>query len=128
MNKIIDKCPICNSPLTVTLLHCNNCKTNLQGSFELPQTPFSNLSPDQLQFVLTFIRCEGKFNRMEEELDLSYPTLRSRFNEILRVMGFESEEEEDDEKLTDETRKEILTKLDDGSITVEEAQELLRGN
>lgn len=63
---------------------------------------------------------------MEEELDLSYPTLRSRFNEILRVMGFESEEE--DEKLTNEARKEILAKLNDGSISVEEAQELLRGN
>ena len=126
MNKIIDKCPICNSPLTVTLLHCNNCKTNFQGTFELPHTPFSDLSPDQLQFVLTFIRCEGKFNRMEEELDLSYPTLRSRFNEILRVMGFESEEA--DEKLTNEARKEILAKLNDGSISVEEAQEQLRGN
>ncbi|MHB8806433.1 MAG: DUF2089 family protein [Anaerolineaceae bacterium] len=126
MNRIIDKCPICNNELIVTSLHCNNCRTNFQGIFELTHTPLSNLSPEQLQFVLTFIRCEGKFNRMEEELDLSYPTLRSRFNEILRVMGFESPLE--DEKPSNENKKEILTKLNEGKISIDEAQELLRGN
>lgn len=126
MNKVIDKCPICNHELIVTALHCNNCRTNFQGVFELTHTPLSNLSADQLQFVLTFIRCEGKFNRMEEELDLSYPTLRSRFNEILRVMGFESQEEDD--KPSSEAGKEILTKLNEGKISIDEAQELLRGN
>ncbi|RJQ45120.1 MAG: DUF2089 domain-containing protein [Anaerolineaceae bacterium] len=126
MNKIIDKCPICNNDLIVTSLHCNNCRTNFQGVFELTYTPLSNLTPEQLQFVLTFIRCEGKFNRMEEEMDLSYPTLRSRFNEILRVMGFESQSE--DEKLTNESRKEILTRLNEGKISIDEAQELLRGS
>jgi hypothetical protein len=126
MNKIIDKCPICNNDLIVTSLHCNNCRTNFQGVFELTYTPLSTLTPEQLQFVLTFIRCEGKFNRMEEEMDLSYPTLRSRFNEILRVMGFESQSE--DEKLTNESRKEILTRLNEGKISIDEAQELLRGS
>ncbi|NMB61238.1 MAG: DUF2089 domain-containing protein [Chloroflexi bacterium] len=126
MSKIIDKCPICNNDLVVTLLHCNNCRTTLQGVFELTHTPFSNLSPEQLQFILTFIRCEGKFNRMEEELGLSYPTLRNRFNEILRVMGFEEQAEE--EKLTNAARKDILTQLNEGKISIDEAQDLLRGN
>jgi len=98
----------------------------LQGVFELTHTPFSNLSPEQLQFILTFIRCEGKFNRMEEELGLSYPTLRNRFNEILRVMGFEEQAEE--EKLTNAARKDILTQLNEGKISIDEAQDLLRGN
>jgi len=92
--------------------------------FELAHTPLSDLSADQLQFVLTFIRCEGKFNRMEEELELSYPTLRSRFNEILRVMGFEAEPPEE-EKMTSEERKAILTKLNEGQISIDEAQDLL---
>ena len=56
--------------------------------------PFSALNPEQLQFVVTFVRCEGRFNRMEEELKLSYPTLRSRFNDILAAMGFEPGKEE----------------------------------
>lgn len=125
MNNIIDKCPICNHDLVVTELHCSNCRTNIQGAFEIAHTPLSNLNPDQLNFILTFIRCEGKFNRMEEELDMSYPTLRSRFNEILQIMGFEADS--DEEKLTSETRKEILTQLNDGKISIDEAQQLLRG-
>lgn len=124
MNMLLDKCPVCNSDLIVTSLHCNNCRTNIQGVFELAHTPLSNLNEDQLQFVLTFIRCEGKFNRMEEELELSYPTLRSRFNDILRVMGFEAEPPEE-EKMTSEERKEILEKLNEGVISIDEAQELL---
>jgi len=124
MNMLLDKCPVCNSDLIVTSLHCNNCRTNIQGVFELAHTPLSNLNADQLQFVLTFIRCEGKFNRMEEELELSYPTLRSRFNDILRVMGFEAEPPEE-EKMTSEERTEILEKLNEGVISIDEAQELL---
>ncbi len=124
MNMLLDKCPVCNSDLIVTSLHCNNCRTNIQGVFELAHTPLSNLDAEQLQFVLTFIRCEGKFNRMEEELGLSYPTLRSRFNDILHVMGFEAEPPEE-EKMTSEERKEILEKLNEGVISIDEAQELL---
>ncbi len=126
MNKFIDKCPLCNGDLIVTSFYCNHCKTHIQGAFEPSHTPFSNLSPEQLQFILTFIRCEGKFNRMEEEMNLSYPTLRNRFNEILKDMGFETEIVE--EKLSPESRKEILTKLYEGQISIDEAQELLRGS
>ena len=62
---------------------------------------------------------------MEEELDLSYPTLRNRFNMILHVMGFEAESEDD--TLNDDSRKDILEQLNKGEISIEEAQELLRG-
>lgn len=79
-----------------------------------------------MQFLLTFIRCEGKFNRMEEELKISYPTLRSRFNELLQSMGFEAEEEAEI-KLSPEERKKILGELNKGRISAEEAQIRLKG-
>jgi len=47
-------------------------------------------------------------------------------NEILKDMGFETEIVE--EKLSPESRKEILTKLYEGQISIDEAQELLRGS
>lgn len=126
MNNIIDKCPICKSNLVVTHLYCPNCRTGLEGRFELPFSPFSKLDKEQLEFVLTFIRCDGKFNRMEEELALSYPTLRSRFNEILRIMGFDAEKEEL-VSLSTEERRQILDDLDKGQISLEEAEQLLKG-
>ena len=111
MNPILTKCPVCSGELVVTRLHCPACETTIEGSFDptvagsrlqeafspeqlKPLLPFSRLTAEQLQFVLTFVRCEGRFNRMEEELGLSYPTLRNRLNDIVRAMGYEPSREE----------------------------------
>ena len=126
MNPLIYKCPICNEDLVITHLYCSHCRTTIEGKFNLPSSPFSKLSSEQMQFLLTFIRCEGKFNRMEEELKISYPTLRSRFNELLQSMGFEAEEEAEI-KLSPEERKKILGELNKGRISAEEAQIRLKG-
>lgn len=130
MNRIIVKCPVCGGDLTVTRLHCANCETTIEGQF-MPggwiASPFTNLSSEQLQFLLTFLRCEGRFNRMEEETGLSYPTLRSRFNEVLRTMGFEPGKEEAPAKPSSDERRRILEELEQGRISPAEAQRRLRG-
>ena len=130
MNRIIVKCPVCGGDLTVTRLHCASCDTTIEGQFTPGgwiASPFSNLSSDQLQFLLTFLRCEGRFNRMEEETGLSYPTLRSRFNDVLRAMGFEPGKEETPAKPSADERRRILEDLDQGRINGAEAQRRLRG-
>ena len=126
MNPLIYKCPVCNEDLVITHLYCSHCRTTIEGKFSLPNSPFSKLSSEQMQFLLTFIRSEGKFNRMEEELKLSYPTLRSRFNELLQFMGFEAAEEAEI-KPSPEERKRILNELNKGKISAEEAQIRLKG-
>jgi len=77
-----------------------------------------------MQFVETFIKCEGKITRMEEELGISYPTVRNRLNEVIRALGYEVPEEE---LVTPERRREILERIQKGEVTAEEAVELLRG-
>jgi hypothetical protein len=79
------------------------------------------LSKEQMHFLMTFIRCEGRFNRMEEELNLSYPTLRNRLQEILRLLGFEPKGDEV-QKLSAEDRIRILDSLARGEISADEAQ------
>jgi len=125
MNPLIDKCPICGDDLIITHLHCPHCRTTLEGKFIFPNSPFGRLSSEQLQFLLAFIRCEGKFNRMEEELSLSYPTLRNRFDDVLQTMGFEAAEPVP--SLTQNDRKKILDELNIGNITAREAQTRLKG-
>lgn len=122
MNQMLNQCPVCKSELIVTRLFCLQCSTTLEGHFHPEANPFAPLSPEQMQFLLTYIRCEGRFNRMEEELSLSYPTLRNRFNEILRALGFEPGREETPARLTTEDRMRILDELADGRISSEEAQ------
>jgi hypothetical protein len=123
MYPLVAQCPICQDDLIVTRLHCRNCDTTLEGYFELGR--LSQLTPEQLSFVETFIRCEGKITRVEQELGISYPTVRSRLHDVIRALGYEVGEEEP--SISEEKRREILEDLGQGRVTSEEAIKLLRG-
>ena len=126
MHPILGTCPVCGETLAVTRLHCRNCDTNIEGHFSIGA--FDRLSPEHLAFAETFIRCEGKLNRVETELGLSYPTLRARLNELRRAMGFEvAQEEVAPAGITDEERRQILDDLAAGRLKSEEAIKLLQG-
>jgi hypothetical protein len=84
------------------------------------------LSSEQLRFVETFVRCQGKLNRVQEELSLSYPTVRNRLHDVIRAMGYEVDEEEE-ASVTGEVRQEVLAALASGEISAEEAARRLRG-
>jgi len=64
---------------------------------------------------------------MEEELKLSYPTLRNRLYEIIRALGYEPGKEETPVRLTSDDRLRVLDELAQGLITAAEAQNRLRG-
>jgi hypothetical protein len=127
LNKALNKCPVCSEDLAITRLYCVNCNTTIEGHFNAEHTPFGHLTPEQMQFLLTFVRCEGRLNRMEDEMKLSYPTLRSRLNEIVRALGYEPGKEELPIQLSSEDRRAILEELDNGTISWDEAQARLRG-
>lgn len=122
MYSVVGKCPVCGDNLTVTRLHCRNCDSALEGHFNLGK--FYRLSPEQMHFVETFIKCEGKITRVEDKLGLSYPTVRSRLNDVIRALGFEVPAEE---VISTEQRKSILEQVRAGEITAEEGVELLKG-
>lgn len=124
MNPVIGQCPICGESLAVTRLHCRHCDTAVEGHFTLGR--LYHLNPNQLRFVETFIRCEGKINRVEQEMGLSYPAVRARLSDVIRSLGYEVGEPEG-EGVSEELRAEILAQLSEGKITSEEALELLRG-
>lgn len=121
MYDLLGKCPVCGEDLTATRLHCRSCDLVLEGHFGLGR--FYRLDPEQLHFVETFIRCEGKLNRVQEELGLSYPTVRGRLHEAIRALGYEVREEL---TMSPEQRKSILDDLAQGEITSDEAVKLLQ--
>ncbi len=127
MNPMLEKCPVCQGDLLVTRIYCPHCDTTIEGHFQPETNPFAALNVEQMQFLLTFIRCEGRFNRMEEEMSLSYPTLRNRFNDILHVLGYEPGREETPARLSSDDRMRILDLLAQGQISPEEAQSRLLG-
>jgi hypothetical protein len=82
----------------------------------------AQLTPEQLHFVEIFLRCEGKLNRVQEELGISYPTVRSRLEEVIGALGYEVREERAGE---DVDRDEVLGRLARKEISAEEALDLL---
>jgi hypothetical protein len=117
-------CPVCGETLEVVKLHCGQCGTTIEGRFALGR--LSRLNAEQLHFVETFIRCEGTLKRVQAELDMSYPTVRARLNDVIRAMGYEVIEEQPS-GVPEIERSAILDRLYRGEITTEEALDELGG-
>lgn len=122
MHPVPHECPVCHGELLVSRMVCRECETAIEGRFE--SGPFSRLSEEQLHFVEAFVRNEGKITRMEEEFNLSYPTIRSRLHDVIRSLGYEPGKDSS-VALTEEERRKILEDLDSGKITSEEAMRML---
>ncbi len=117
--------PFTGGEIVITQFYCTDSGVKVEGAFSLEQ-PFAQLTAEQLQFVITFVRCEGKLNRMESELGLSYPTLRTRLHEIIRTLGYEPGKEES-QPLPEAERRQVLGALSNGELSFEEAMQVLKG-
>jgi hypothetical protein len=145
MIQLPERCPFCSTPVTTVKQYtCNSCGTTFDGHFALRDAshPLARLSGEQLDFVLAFVRCEGKLNRLEAELGVSYPTVRNRLNEVISALGGEPPDEADsgaeasstgpstapsgEAHNSPRTRKQILDDLAAGRLSPEEAMKLLR--
>ena len=123
MYPVLGTCPVCGEPMLVTRLYCRACDSALEGHFTLGR--FYQLTPEQMAFIETFIRCEGKLTRVQQELSMSYPTARARLTEVIHALGYEVQESSP--RLSAEERQSILAQLAKGEISSEEAVALLQG-
>ena len=123
MHPLPGDCPVCGGELLISRLECRECDVSIEGRFY--SGPFSQLSPEQMEFVELFIKNEGKITHLENELGLSYPTIRNRLHEIIRALGYEPGKD-DTPRLSEDDRRKILEDLNDGKISSEEAMQMLR--
>lgn len=117
---IPDKCPTCDGKLNVIELKCSSCNTRIIGDFYLDE--IFQLKQEQQEFLKIFIKTRGNIKNMERELDMSYPTVRNKLNELIKTLGYEEDffEEEKQDK-----RREILTMLEAGEIEAADAAKKL---
>lgn len=113
--KLITRCPFCGDELAITRLSCCGCNTQIDSQLEIPL--FFRLPADLQQFVLIFLRCQGKIRDVEKELGISYPTVCKRLDLVNELLG---------NKGTPADRTQILEQLERGEITVPEATQLLK--
>ena len=127
---VISTCPVCAGELAVTRLHCQTCGTTLEGDFSVGR--FGRLSREQLALLESFLRSRGNLRDMERELGISYPTVRSRVEALVRALGFGPRSDEDPAGATDDatdepqTRESILERLARREISAEDAAEAIR--
>ena len=128
---VISTCPVCASELAVTRLHCRSCGTTLEGDFSVGR--FGRLNRDQVVLLESFLRSRGNLRDMERELGISYPTVRSRVEALVRALGFgpraDSDEADDgaaDAATTPRSREEILQALARHEMTADEAAAAIR--
>jgi len=117
---IIGKCPVCGGKMAITALKCEECEVEIKGLFEIDD--FFKLNNDQLHFVKTFVRNRGNIKEVEKELGISYPTVRNKLDEAIEAMGYPIEKDAGILR----KRKEILSKLESGELSSNEAIEQLR--
>jgi len=127
---VIATCPVCSNELSVTRLHCQSCGTTLEGDFSVGR--FGRLSREQLAVLESFLRSRGNLRDMERELGISYPTVRSRVEALVRALGFgprdgeAAAEPEADEPEAHLSRQEILERLARHEIGADEAATMIR--
>ena len=61
---------------------------------------------------------------MEKELNVSYPTVRGKLDDVIRSLGYSVSSEDRQQK----SRKEVLEMLSSGDLTYEEAMNLLKNS
>jgi len=129
---VISTCPVCSGELAVTRLHCRACGTTLEGDFSVGR--FGRLSREQLALLESFLRSRGNVRDMERELGISYPTVRSRVEALVRALGFretdgdlpDAEAEAAAEAESSLSRQDILERLARHEIGAEDAAALIR--
>jgi hypothetical protein len=134
---VISTCPVCAGELAVTRLHCRSCGTTLEGEFSVGR--FGRLTREQLALLESFLRSRGNLRDMERELSISYPTVRSRVEALVRSLGFGPRADADEPAAEDgapvsgaggtdaaEARKAILERLGRKELTAEEAATAIR--
>lgn len=78
-------CPVCGDRLAVSRLGCPGCGTELVGSFAT--CPYCALGEADLDLLRVFLTSRGNMKEVEKHLGVSYPTARSRFNDLLGRLG-----------------------------------------
>src|SRR4051812_41835709 len=112
--KLVTRCPFCSGSLAVARLCCTSCDTRIDSV--LPVPAFFRLPPELQEFVLIFLRCQGKIRDVEKELGISYPTVCKRLDMVNELLGNNSKRRD---------RNGILEQLERGEISASEAAELL---
>ena len=83
-NSILTKCPACNEKLYISSLKCQKCGLELKNDFEISK--YDLLDKEQLNFLETFLACEGNLKELQNRMNISYPLAKKKLFELLAAL------------------------------------------
>ncbi len=113
IKKSLDICPVCDSKLLIKEYACPKCHTSIKGEFQ--NSVFNRLSSEQLEFVRIFILAQGNIREVENRLKISYPTVKNKINELIKIL------QDIDVKNKKDSIINVLDELENGFINISEA-------
>jgi len=111
------KCLICENTLIIDSLSCEACHTTYKSKFSFPRS--ARLSLNEQRLAESLILHGGNLKEMAVSLDVSYPTLKKRLNEL--SSSLEEKKAEDEKKI-----EEVLFDIESGKMSAEEGIKLIR--
>ena len=117
MRTSIRKCPKCQDAMFISEISCPSCDTTIRGEFPIEdngdesKSMLDRLSEDDKYFVLVFLQTGGKIQDVERVMGISYPTVKSRLNEIQHKLKGESyhwDRDDDDDEIDDDDDGDII--------------------
>ena len=103
-------------PILVERVRLAGKDVRIEGCFEPPA--LARLAAEDQVFVAAFVKCHGSIKQMEKYFGVSYPTIKNRLNRIGEGLAF-VEIASDDADVP--SSRDVLSRVEDGSITVEQA-------
>lgn len=88
----VANCPVCSAALAITELKCSRCSTRIDTT--LPVPPFFHLPEELQEFVLIFLSCRGNIREVEKRLEISYPTVCKKLDQVNQILTRPPGEEE----------------------------------
>lgn len=110
-------CPTCQTTMEVSELHCTHCNLKLQGSFQVSR--LARLSRDHMKLAEAFLLSGGNLKQLAEQMQLSYPTLRRKVDDMIAALKKTGEEDA-------KRAEEILAKIEQGKMNPQEGLRLIR--
>lgn len=117
MPRLTCTCPCCSGTVEIERLRCTECEVTIEGHIPIPR--LARLAAEDREFLELFVRSSGSLKAVAGKLGISYPTVRSRLDRLIRALEKQEESERD-------SRHRILDGIEQGEISVDEAVERLR--
>ena len=102
---------ILKGPISIESVRCRTTGFKVEGPFITPA--LFQLDEEKLRLVESLAIHGGNLKKVAEEMEISYPTLKNRLDEVSAILKQESEE-------LKKKRSEILDMIENGALTPEE--------